>query len=70
MTLVMSAREVCERRLANDERNIECARYAPQHRADVIADCAQRLFQARAISRLLADRAEENLRAALEGWRA
>lgn len=67
------------RLMDNDARNLRDVRkpwgiFNSSVHARVIADCAQRLFQARAADRLvggddLERRAEANLRDALEGWR-
>ena len=61
-----------ENLLAADARNIMAIRgggYDEATHARVIAGCAKRLFDARAIDRELERRAEGNLRAALWGWR-
>lgn len=66
----LTPRQALERRIENDARNVREVRSGPCGRtwAVVIADCAWRLFEARAIDRELERRAEANLRAALEGW--
>jgi hypothetical protein len=64
--------QVLERRIANDTRNVAdlaaCALPSMDLVASVIAECAKRLFQARACDKELERRAEENLRDALEFW--
>jgi hypothetical protein len=68
---VLTPREACENLIAADRRNIETVKrpgYNGNRWADVIADCAVRLFEARKVCPELARRAEQNLRDAVEGW--
>ena len=75
MPLPLTDRQVMERLLVNDARNIRAMRPGDREHAWVIADCAQRLFDARAVDLALGGGkglerlAESNLRYALSGWR-
>jgi hypothetical protein len=62
-----------ENLLANDARNVLAMRTGDCEHARVIADCAKRLLDARALDTTLGGNehervAEANLRAALKGW--
>ena len=71
MNFVVTPRQELERLLWNDERNIQAVACGLSPRAnDVIADCAKRLLDARAIDKDLERRAERNLRDALQFWRS
>jgi hypothetical protein len=66
--LALTPRQVVERMLLNDARNIDAAQrmpLTPSECAFVIASCARRLFEARAIDRDLERQAEHNLRRVL-----
>lgn len=71
MSFVLTPRQELERLLWNDERNIQVVASGLSSRAnDVIADCAKRMLDTRAIDKELERRAERNLRDALRFWRS
>lgn len=68
----LTPRESMSRQIANDGRNVRSLHrgaYSEDVHARVIADCAKRLLDARALGRELERQAEVNLRNALDGWR-
>lgn len=69
---VLTPHESLLRQIAIDGRNVRDLRrgaYSKDVHARVIADCAKRLLDARALGRDLERQAEANLRNALDGWR-
>jgi hypothetical protein len=66
--------EIIRRQMANDARNIRdvCRFHMHDQHARVIADCAVRLLEAMELQYTteIEEAALENLRRAVEGWRA
>lgn len=70
MSATLTPRDVLERRLRADQRNVAYIHaHGYSRSADVIADCAARLVEAHDTEPDLEPWAWRNLRAALDGWR-